>query len=97
MIERKCTECGTIWLVGSDKIKECPNCDGELVDVQKISRDKLLEFANWVAKEVIDDDLWEINHYGFPEIACRKLVKLGIMKEEGDTYTYEYEENEDEE
>ena len=39
-----------------------------------------LKFAQWVAEEVIDEDLWELNHGAFAEIACRKLEKLGIVK-----------------
>jgi len=57
--------------------------------------EELLEFAHWVAKEVINDDNWMMNYWGFQEIACRKLVKLGIMEIEGDEYVYEYEDDEE--
>lgn len=46
-------------------------------------------FANWVAVEVIDEELWTYNHLAFAELACRKLVKLGIMQESDGKYTYE--------
>lgn len=39
-----------------------------------------LDFANWVADEIFDD-MWEYNKDAFAEIACRKLAKLGIVKE----------------
>ena len=51
----------------------------------------LTDFAHYVAREVVrDDDDWEDNrHYAFQEIACRKLVKLGIVDSIGDEYRYE--------
>jgi len=50
---------------------------------------QLEDFAKWVAVEVIDEELWTYNHLSFAEIACRKLVKLGIMQESDGEYTYE--------
>lgn len=50
---------------------------------------QLEDFARWVAVEVIDEELWTYNHLSFAEIACRKLVKLGIMQESDGEYTYE--------
>jgi hypothetical protein len=50
---------------------------------------QLEDFARWVAVEVIDEELWTYNHLAFAEIACRKLVKLGIMQESDGEYTYE--------
>ena len=37
-------------------------------------------FAEWVANEIFSDN-WEFNKNSFEEIACRKLVKLGIVEE----------------
>ena len=42
--------------------------------------DEALDFARWVAEEIMDEELWELNSSAFPEIACRKLEKLGIVK-----------------
>ncbi len=50
---------------------------------------QLENFARWVAKEIIDEDMWELNHLSFAEIACRKLVQLGVMQESDGEYTYE--------
>lgn len=50
---------------------------------------QLEDFAKWVAVEVIDEELWTYNHLSFAELACRKLVKLGIMQESDGEYTYE--------
>ena len=50
---------------------------------------QLEDFARWVAEEVIDEDMWELNHLSFAELACRKLVKLGIMQESNGEYLYE--------
>ena len=50
---------------------------------------QLENFARWVATEVIDEELWTYNHLAFAEIACRKLVRLGIMQESDGEYLYE--------
>lgn len=47
---------------------------------------KALDFAQWVAEEVIDEELWELNYGAFGEIACRKLAKLGIVRAKGDEW-----------
>ena len=53
---------------------------------------KVQEFLNFVAREVIQDD-FEMNAGSFAELACRKLVDLGIMtkeeKEDGNYYIFE--------
>ena len=51
-------------------------------------------FCEWVASEIMDEEFWEYNCYAFPEIACRKLHKLGIVKQKGDKWVYEHEETE---
>ena len=43
------------------------------------------QFAEWVAREIFDD-MWEYNKDSFAEIACRKLAKLGIVREKGDEW-----------
>lgn len=56
------------------------------------------EFIKWVASEVAYEEFVE-NAESFAEIACRKLVKLGFMKEENGYYydlNAEEEEEEDE-
>ena len=44
-----------------------------------------IEFANWVAKEVLDD-YFEESSGAFAEIACRKLVKLGLVEVKDNVY-----------
>lgn len=41
---------------------------------------KSLEFTEWVIKELFSNE-WEYNKDSFGEIACRKLAKLGFVKE----------------
>ena len=49
-----------------------------------------MEFARFVAEEVVvDDDEWGNNQNAFPEIACRKLFKLGILSRDGEMWHYE--------
>lgn len=43
------------------------------------------QFAEWVAREIFDD-MWEYNKDAFAEIACRKLAKLGIVREKGNEW-----------
>jgi len=50
---------------------------------------QLEDFARWVAAEIIDEELWTYNYLAFAELACRKLVKLGIMQESNGEYLYE--------
>ena len=57
---------------------------------------QLEEFARWVAEEIIDEDMWEFNYLSFAELACRKLVKLGIMQESNGEYLYKVVEDGDE-
>lgn len=50
---------------------------------------KLVDFAHFVAKEVFqDDDYWELNYGAFPELACRKLYKLGIIEKSNGVWHY---------
>lgn len=44
-----------------------------------------IEFAQWVAKEVLDN-YFEESSGAFAEIACRKLVKLGLVEVENNVY-----------
>ena len=43
------------------------------------------KFAKWVASEIFDE-YWEYNKDAFAEIACRKLAKLGIVRENGNKW-----------
>ena len=47
-------------------------------------------FAEWVASEIFNEN-WEYNKDSFAEITCRKLAKMGIVKENGDMWEYEVE------
>ncbi|MCR5811384.1 MAG: hypothetical protein K6G34_08290 [Lachnospiraceae bacterium] len=50
----------------------------------------LLDFAHFVAKEVVvEDDQWSFNAFSFPELACRRLYKLGIIEEADGKWVYE--------
>ena len=51
--------------------------------------EELLAFAHYVADKVTrNDEDWEDYHEAFAEVACRKLVKLGIVSVEDDKYVY---------
>ena len=45
------------------------------------------KFAFWVANEIFDE-LWDINYQAFVELACRRLVKLGIVSIENGLYAF---------
>lgn len=48
------------------------------------------EFCEWVAEEIFGDegDYWEKVQDAFPELACRRLHKLGIVHKEGDKWLW---------
>ena len=46
-----------------------------------------IEFADYVARNVVNDDFSEDVDF-YAEVLCRKLVKLGLVKLDGDTYKY---------
>lgn len=51
--------------------------------------EELLSFAHYVADKVtMSDEDWEDYHAAFTEVACRKLVKLGVISIEDDMYVY---------
>ena len=37
------------------------------------------DFIKWVIDEIWDEELWELNHSAFAQIAFRKLEKLGYL------------------
>lgn len=52
--------------------------------------DELMRFAHFVAREVVvSDEEWESNECAFPEIASRKLHKIGIVEKDGAFWHYE--------
>lgn len=53
-----------------------------------ISKKDLHMFADWVASEVCREDFVDDADF-FAEVACRKLVKLGIIKLVNNQYHYE--------
>ena len=54
------------------------------------SRRRLYQFAIWVASEICQEDFSKSADF-FAEVACRKLAKLGIIKECDGFYSYESE------
>lgn len=50
----------------------------------------LWNFVHFVAREVtVDGDEWAYEQFSFPELACRRLYKLGIIGEEDGKWVYE--------
>ena len=45
--------------------------------------DDYVLFCEWVAREILDEENWELNCDAFPELACRRLHKLGIIDTDG--------------
>ena len=54
------------------------------------SKRQLLRFAEWVARMVVRPDFEETADT-FAEVACRKLFYLGIVKQDGENWSYEWE------
>lgn len=57
----------------------------QIIDKYAEQEPKTKQFAEWVAREIFDD-MWEYNKDAFAEIACRKLAKLGIVREKGNEW-----------
>ena len=69
----------------------CKDCDGYeagysagLKDAER-PQGEWEKFARWVAKEVLDN-YFEESSGAFAEIACRKLVKLGLVEVKDNVY-----------
>lgn len=43
-------------------------------------------FITWLLDEIWDEDMWELNWQAFPEILCRKMAKLGYIRERNGEY-----------
>lgn len=54
------------------------------------SRRELFLFVDWVASEVCQENFRE-NADFFAEVACRKLAKIGVIKQVDGCYCYEKE------
>ena len=60
-----------------------------IMDDAAAAIEELLSFAHYVADKVtMSDEDWEDYHEAFTEVACRKLVKLGVISIEDDMYVY---------
>lgn len=79
----KCNGCeydGKEWPVG---------CMEAMMRDAAAAIEALLSFAHYVAEKVtMSDEDWEDYHEAFTEVACRKLVKLGVISIEDDMYVY---------
>jgi hypothetical protein len=101
--KEKCMSRETSGIDTDCNLHNCDNCDlcyeqgtmGEQKEALKFAVEtmrkyqQLEDFARWVAVEVIDEELWTYNYLAFAELACRKLVKLGIMQGSDGEYSYE--------
>lgn len=97
---RRCAEPGTI-IDECDTTDDCPysfdgycgDCMNNLVKDAAAAIEELLSFAQYVADKVtMSDEDWEDYHEAFTEVACRKLVKLGVISIEDDMYVYRQDE-----
>lgn len=43
-------------------------------------------FITWLLDEIWDEDMWELNWQAFPEVLCRKMAKLGYIRERNGEY-----------
>lgn len=74
------------FIITVDEARKIIRIDGETIEA-------LLSFAHYVADKVtMSDEDWEDYHEAFTEVACRKLVKLGVISIEDDMYVYRQDE-----
>ena len=65
-------------------------CSKELMKQAADAIEELLDFAHFVASNVVvSDEEWDNNMLAFPEVASRKLNKLGIVEKDGACWSYE--------
>ena len=73
-----------------DLIKDIDSLNDEITALHGAYQ-ALLDFANFVAKEVVvDGDEWAYNQFSFPELACRRLYLLGVIEEKDGKWKYEW-------
>lgn len=81
--DRDRPDCSICGYESADKCKDRIKLDAAA------AIEALLSFAHYVAYKVtMSDEDWEEYHEAFTEIACRKLVKLGVISVEDDRYVY---------
>ena len=54
--------------------------------IKALSAQPESSFVTWLLDEIWDEDMWELNWQAFPEVLCRKLTKLGYIKEKDGEY-----------
>ena len=63
-------------------------CSEELAEKAADAIEELTAFAHYVAKEAFDE-YGELNNLAFRELVSRKLNKIGIVKQDGEFWSYE--------
>ena len=56
------------------------------VSRQAVTDAMMKQFVEWLLDEIWDEEMWELNYQAFPEVLCRKLVKMGYLKEKDGEY-----------
>ena len=81
------TKEGVICLYDGKEYEDCLECAKEHEQLAGWLEElkELRSFAEFVTREVLDEDFEDCSG-AFAEIACRKLVKLGYVVLDGDTY-----------
>ena len=67
--------------------KWCESCVSKGKCASTRPQGEWIEFADYVARNVVSEDFSEDVDF-YAEVLCRKLVKLGLVKLDGDTYKY---------
>lgn len=80
-----CIDCVHQEVCRYDCHRPSEHCNDKAVADDFIPQDEWVEFARWVAKEVLDN-YFEESSGAFAEIACRKLVKLGLVEVKDNVY-----------
>lgn len=68
------------------KIISCEALDMAIESMREL--EKLKQFTHFVAESVMEDD-FTINGIFYAEVFCRKLNKLGIIREDGENWVYD--------
>lgn len=77
-----------IWRYGGGGRWSEEELDFTIKDMPTVEPNRAIldDLATFVLDEIWDEDLWELNWRAFPEIICRKMVRLGYVNQTEEGY-----------
>lgn len=54
-----------------------------------IKEEDYRKLISFILDEIWDEEMWELNCIAFPELMCRKLAKMGYVRYDKESDSYE--------